>query len=186
MRKQSRAVLIDDDVEVFTRQCQAIKKILPALIPKVRQIQLLSSNAACCAVKMASQGVVFQVLAHEIHLLRAEVIGCLDEARLLNNDIGLLLSDKPDMNASWNRQFISLLRRFDLALSPISSTARKGEYLALYSSVEAVHLGDDGVNFKAVAAQLKTLMVELNRQRQQQVLLIQNMIEARRRTLRYF
>jgi hypothetical protein len=152
---------------------------LPALTPKIKQIQLLSSNAACCAVKIASQGEVFQVLANEIHLLGAEVTVCIDEARLLNNDIGLMLSDMPKMNALWHHQLISLLRRFDLALSPISSTARKGEYLAVYSSVEAVHLGDEGVHFKAVAAQLKVLMAALSRQCQQKTLLIQSMIEAR-------
>ena len=172
-------MLIDNDVEVFRHQCQDLKKVLPALTPKVKQVQLLSSNAACCAVKMASQGEVFQVLAHEIHLLGAEVTVCIDEACLLNNDIGLLLSDMPKMNTLWNHQVISLLRRFDLALSPISSTARKGEYLAIYSSVEAVHLGDDGVHFKSVGAQLKVLMAALSRQCQQRTLLIQNMIKAR-------
>jgi hypothetical protein len=186
MHGPSRTMLIDDDVEVFTCQCQEIKRILPALTPKIKQIQLLSSNAACCAAKMAHQGDVFQVLAQEIHLLGAEVTMCINEARLLNNDIGLLLSGMSDMNALWNHQFISLLRRFDLALSPISATAKKGEYLAIYSSVEAVHLAEDGIGFKAVAEQLKALMVELSKQCQRQTLLIQSMIEARQLSLRYF
>jgi hypothetical protein len=172
-------MLMDNDVELFTHQCQALKKILPALTPKIKQMQLLSSNAACCVVKMASQSDVFQVLAQEIQLLVAEVAVCTDEARLLNNDIGLLLSGIPEKDALWHHQLITLLRRFDLALSPISTTARKGEYLAVYSSVEAVHLGDDGVHFKAVAVQLKALMASLTRQCQQKTLLIQSMIEAK-------
>jgi len=63
-------------------------------------------------------------------------------------------------------------------LSPISTLVKKGEYLAVCSSVEAASSGEYGVSFEAVASMLRELVGLLGEQSSRQKSLLRDLSEA--------
>jgi hypothetical protein len=121
---------------------------------------------------------VLRVVAHDIQRLGVEVVACIDEASQLVNDLMAMVFKTVKTDALQNYRVIALLRQLDLALSPLVTTARRGEYLAVFSSLEAVRLEDDGRYIKTMAFKLKTLMAQLNAHYKQQDNLLQAMLET--------
>lgn len=63
-------------------------------------------------------------------------------------------------------------------LSPVANLVKKGEYLAVCSSVEAASAGEHGVSFEAVATMLRTLVTQLGKQSGRQRSLLRDLTDA--------
>jgi len=63
-------------------------------------------------------------------------------------------------------------------LSPITIVVKKGEYLAVCSSVEAASAGEHGASFEAVASMLRELVGQLSKQAARQGALLRDLLEA--------
>lgn len=63
-------------------------------------------------------------------------------------------------------------------LSPIATLVKKGEYLAVCSSVEAASAGDHGVSFEAVSSMLRELVGQLGLQSARQRSLLRDLSDA--------
>lgn len=79
-----------------------------------------------------------------------------------------------DSNTMLSRS-LSLLSNI---LSPVSMLAKKGEYLAVCSSVEAASSEEHGASFEAVASMLRELVKQLGQQSQRQRTLLRDLSEA--------
>jgi methyl-accepting chemotaxis protein len=76
---------------------------------------------------------------------------------------------------------IKLARSLNLLgniLSPVSMLAKKGEYLAVCSSVEAASSGEHGASFEAVSSMLRELVKQLGQHSQRQRSLLRDLSEA--------
>lgn len=63
-------------------------------------------------------------------------------------------------------------------LAPVSTLVKKGEYLAVCSSVEAASAGEHGVSFEAVSTMLRALVSQLGKQSVRQRSLLRDLSEA--------
>jgi len=63
-------------------------------------------------------------------------------------------------------------------LSPIARLVKKGEYLAVFSSVEAASAGEHGVSFEAVSSMLRELVGQLGLQSARQRSLLRDLSDA--------
>ena len=63
-------------------------------------------------------------------------------------------------------------------LSPVATLVKKGEYLAVCSSVEAASAGEHGVSFEAVATMLRALVAQLGTQSVRQRSLLRDLSDA--------
>lgn len=63
-------------------------------------------------------------------------------------------------------------------MSPVATLVKKGEYLAVCSSVEAASAGEYGISFEAVATMLRELVSQLGTQSSRQRSLLRDLSEA--------
>ncbi|PHS32701.1 MAG: hypothetical protein COA95_02830 [Methylophaga sp.] len=63
-------------------------------------------------------------------------------------------------------------------LSPIATLVKKGEYLAVCSSVEAASAGEHGVSFEAVSSMLRELVSQLGEQSTCQRILLRDLSDS--------
>ncbi|PHS25747.1 MAG: hypothetical protein COA83_04865 [Methylophaga sp.] len=69
-----------------------------------------------------------------------------------------------DAIREYNHKLSRCLGELTNLLSPISTLVKKGEYLAVCSSVEAASAGEHGVSFEAVSSMLRQLVSQLGEQ----------------------
>ncbi len=79
-----------------------------------------------------------------------------------------------DNNNSLSRSLGSLTN----LLSPVATLVKKGEYLAVCSSVEAASSGEYGVSFEAVSSMLRELVGQLGKQSTKQRILLRDLSET--------
>ena len=77
-----------------------------------------------------------------------------------------------------NHELAANIRRLSNLLSPLSMLVKKGEYLAVYSSVEAASAGEHGTSFDAVARMLRELVRQLGQQSARQQSLLRDLAEG--------
>lgn len=85
-----------------------------------------------------------------------------------------IVEDIRDNNAKLSRS-IGVLANL---LSPVAMLVKKGEYLAVCSSVEAANSGEHGVSFEAVASMLRELVGQLGQQSSRQRTILRDLSEA--------
>lgn len=85
-----------------------------------------------------------------------------------------IVNDIRDNNHKLSRS----LGQLSNLLSPVAILVKKGEYLAVCSSVEAASSGEHGVSFEAVATMLRELVGQLGRQASLQSSLLRDLSEA--------
>lgn len=180
--------------------CESLGNALQKLVPLARKMHLLSSNAVCSAARAGSEGDAFRVLTQDIRYLSEDVSSCIGNTQLMMDKSVLLAANLVSVlsrssfvgdNATTdekkaqiqlihekNCELTRLLHQLDLELSPVEMLAKKGEYLAVFSSVEAANSGEHRLSFEAVASMLKTLVKELNMQSKQQKRLLSDLIES--------
>jgi len=77
-----------------------------------------------------------------------------------------------------NHKMSRSLNKLTLLLSPISALVKKGEYLAVCSSVEAASAGEHGVSFEAVSSMLRELVGQLGEQSSRQKALLRDLSDS--------
>jgi len=77
-----------------------------------------------------------------------------------------------------NNKLSRSLGTLNTLLSPVATLVKKGEYLAVCSSVEAASAGEHGVSFEAVAAMLRELVGQLGTQSARQRSLLRDLSDA--------
>lgn len=137
----------------------ALKLALDKLQPLLRQMHLLSSNAVSSAARAGTEGDAFRVLTQAIQQLGQDINKEVQQAYAILNQL-LETQDKSALK-TYGRQL-------DNALAELPIAVRKGEYLAICSSVEAAHADSHGGSFDAVASMLKQLIADLRQQVSQQ------------------
>jgi hypothetical protein len=170
--------------------CERLAEALFSQAPIARQMHLLSSNGACSAARAGLDGQPFRVLTEAIEHLGKDVVTCINESKMIvENSVTLasnLVAVLPRLGCideyakveeqtalihlvyEQNRQLAHSLRQLDLALSPMEMLVKKGEYLALFSSVEAGNSVKDGARFELIASRLKATVSALNEHQKQQ------------------
>jgi len=172
-----------------------LEQALLEFVPLAKKMRLLSSNAVCSAARAGAQGDAFRVLTQDIQFLSEDVSACIHEADtgiekivsisslLAEHEVSdSLLGDESvselDAMLSETEQLLHWLNQLSFSLSPVVTASRKGEYLAVFSSVEAANSGEHIVSFEAVASMLKSLVSELNQQSKQQQSLLRDLTEV--------
>jgi methyl-accepting chemotaxis protein len=77
-----------------------------------------------------------------------------------------------------NQKLSRSLNQLNNLLSPVTTLVKKGEYLAVCSSVEAASAGEHGVSFEAVSSMLRELVRQLGRQATLQNSLLRDLSET--------
>ncbi|MBL4637906.1 MAG: hypothetical protein JKY76_00945 [Proteobacteria bacterium] len=77
-----------------------------------------------------------------------------------------------------NNKLSRSLGTLNTLLSPVATLVKKGEYLAVCSSVEAASAGEHGVSFEAVATMLRELVGQLGTQSVRQRSLLRDLSDA--------
>lgn len=77
-----------------------------------------------------------------------------------------------------NNKLAKAIRELTTQLSPLTVMVNKGEYLAVFSSVEAASAGEYGVSFEAVAKMLRGLVKQLGSQTANQRSLLREIAEG--------
>ncbi len=132
---------------------------LEQLQPLLKQMHLLSSNAVSSAARAGSEGDAFRVLTQAIQQLGQDIKNDVQQAQKKLVEI----THEQDTTA-----LKRMARQLNNALSELPVAIRKGEYLAVYASVEAAHAEMHGESFDSVAIMLKQLINDLRRQVAQQ------------------
>jgi methyl-accepting chemotaxis protein len=146
-----------------------LEAALAPMLPLLKQMHLLSSNAVSAAARAGSEGDAFRVLTHAIQELRQEIQ---QELQSVKQHITLCqsLSAQTDITRSLNQ--------LQVMLSTMPQLVKKGEYLAIFASVEAAHAENYGDSFNAVAAMLKQLVQSLRELVTQQQQLMEKLLSA--------
>ena len=77
-----------------------------------------------------------------------------------------------------NNQLSRSLGSLTNLLSPVATLVKKGEYLAVCSSVEAASSGEYGVSFEAVSSMLRELVGQLGKQSTRQRILLRDLSDT--------
>lgn len=146
----------------------ALKITLDKLQPLLRQMHLLSSNAVSSAARAGSEGDAFRVLTQAIQQLGQDINKEVQQAYVILSQ--LLETQNKSALKNYGRQL-------DSALAELPIAVRKGEYLAICSSVEAAHADGHSDSFDAVANMLKQLITDLRQQVSQQQQTMSELLE---------
>ncbi|WP_438969919.1 hypothetical protein [Methylophaga sp.] len=141
------------------QQIIALEKELDKMQPLLKKMHLLSSNAVSSAARAGTEGDAFRVLTQAIQQLGQDINSDVQQAHFALNQLRNGLDDAAQK---------PLLRQLDNALSALPTAIRKGDYLAICSSVEAAHTETHGPSFDSVASMLKQLINTLRQQVVQQ------------------
>lgn len=152
-----------------------------------QDIQLLGDDVSHCIVD--TQKVIGEIVTLAVSLAmsfsRYSTYGGL--IRYLNDDDSGITSSKFFTNGQQkiaeeirlnNNKLARSLSTLNTLLSPVATLVKKGEYLAVCSSVEAASSGEYGVSFEAVASMLRELVSQLGQQSARQRSLLRDLSEA--------
>lgn len=189
---------VDDNVRI-SDACEGLNSALQQLIPLARKMYLLSFNGACSAARAGSGGDAFRVLTQDIQYLGDDVTVYIKETQLMMENIMTLASSLvPFLSCSSlldqnvtdgdkstfthfiyqkNNQLMPLLHQINLIFFELSTVVKKGEYLAVFASVEAANSDEHYLSFEAVASKLKTIIADLKSQTKIQKTLLYELAE---------
>lgn len=185
------------EYETIFSHCNSLNTALSDLTPLAKQMHLLSSNAVSSAARAGSEGDAFRVLTQDIQLLGDDVADYINDTQPLIANIverasvlTTLFSEYSSFDGgeapdevvekiqSNNIELSRSLTRLSMILAPVSMLAKKGQYLAVFSSVEAASSGEHGGSFEAVSSMLKELVNQLAQHAQSQRSLLRDLSES--------
>jgi len=148
--------LLGDDVAICIDDTQQI----------IGEIVLLASNLA----RLFSSFVTYGELLGHIE----KYDGGKTSPRFFEFGKNVIADDLRENNTRLSRSIGVLIN----LLSPVAMLAKKGQYLAVCSSVEAANSGEYGVSFEAVASMLRELIRQLSEQSARQRALLRDLSES--------
>lgn len=185
------------EYETIFSHCNSLNTALSDLTPLAKQMHLLSSNAVSSAARAGSEGDAFRVLTQDIQLLGDDVADYINDTQPLIANIverasvlTTLFSEYSSFDGGEapdevvekiqlnNIELSRSLTRLSMILAPVSMLAKKGQYLAVFSSVEAASSGEHGGSFEAVSSMLKELVNQLAQHAQSQRSLLRDLSES--------
>lgn len=131
----------------------------------INEIVMLASNLA----RLFSSYIIYEDLLTRMSQGELKTAKTLFEKGQKN-----IINDMRDNNLKLSRNLGQLTN----LLSPVGILVKKGEYLAVCSSVEAASSGEHGISFDAVATMLRQLVGQLGRQATLQNSLLRDLSEA--------
>ncbi len=150
------------------QQADALARALDDLNPMLKKMRLLASNAVSAAARAGSEGDAFRVLTQGIQELGLEIKHEIDNSK----ELLLALADSQS-----EAEKKKLLFEIKSTLEELPAAVAKGDYLAIYCSVEAAHAESHATRFNSVAQMLKSLITDLREEIVKQKTLITNMLE---------
>ncbi len=151
-----------------------------------QDIQLLGDEVSECIgdtqkiigniVKLASNlaRIFSKYLIYEDLNSRLEGKETVTSSKFFNRSQKLVVDELRSNNHKLSRSLGTLTN----LLAPIATLVKKGEYLAVFSSVEAASAGEHGVSFEAVSSMLRELVGQLGLQSARQRSLLRDLSEA--------
>ncbi|HDZ16417.1 hypothetical protein LCGC14_1067120 [marine sediment metagenome] len=161
--------MLDTRDTVEQHQVDGLKEAINGLIPMLKKMRLLASNAVSAAARAGSEGDAFRVLTQGIQELSVEIKHEIDASHQFLNEL------ETAANSTERKQ---ILRNIDGVLGQLPLSVSKGDYLAIYCSVEAAHADNHAERFNAVALMLKELIADLRQQISHQKSLLSEMMET--------
>jgi hypothetical protein len=150
------------------QQADALARAMDDLNPMLKKMRLLASNAVSAAARAGSEGDAFRVLTQGIQELGLEIKHEIDNSK----ELLLALADSQS-----EAEKKKLLFEIKSTLEELPAAVAKGDYLAIYCSVEAAHAESHATRFNSVAQMLKSLITDLREEIVKQKTLITNMLE---------
>ncbi|WP_330110330.1 hypothetical protein [Methylophaga thalassica] len=150
------------------QQADALARAMDDLNPMLKKMRLLASNAVSAAARAGSEGDAFRVLTQGIQELGLEIKHEIDNSK----ELLLALADSQS-----EAEKKKLLFEIKSTLEELPAAVAKGDYLAIYCSVEAAHAESHATRFNSVAQMLKFLITDLREEIVKQKTLITNMLE---------
>jgi hypothetical protein len=150
------------------QQADALARAMDDLNPMLKKMRLLASNAVSAAARAGSEGDAFRVLTQGIQELGLEIKHEIDNSK----ELLLALADSQS-----EAEKKKLLFEIKSTLEELPAAVAKGDYLAIYCSVEAAHAESHATRFNTVAQMLKSLITDLREEIVKQKTLITNMLE---------
>lgn len=165
----ARAGSEGDAFRVLTQDIQLLGDDVSACIDDtqkvISEIVMLSSSLA----RLFSNYMTFD----DLHA-RLEDVKTVTSPKFFNRAHQQVVEEIRDYNHKLSRCLGTLAN----LLSPIAILVKKGEYLAVCSSVEAASAGEHGVSFEAVALMLRELVGQLGKQSARQRALLRDLSDA--------
>ncbi|BDZ74462.1 MULTISPECIES: hypothetical protein [Methylophaga] len=150
------------------QQVDALAEAMDDLNPMLKKMRLLASNAVSAAARAGSEGDAFRVLTQGIQELGLEIKHEIDHCKEL-------LQTLADTESGVEKKRV--LFQIKTTLEELPAAVAKGDYLAIYCSVEAAHAETHATRFNSVAQMLKSLISDLRGEISKQKTLIDNMLE---------
>lgn len=150
------------------QQADALARAMDDLNPMLKKMRLLASNAVSAAARAGSEGDAFRVLTQGIQELGLEIKHEIDNSKELLHALA-------DSQSEAEKK--KLLFEIKSTLEELPAAVAKGDYLAIYCSVEAAHAESHATRFNSVAQMLKSLITDLREEIVKQKTLITNMLE---------
>jgi len=151
-----------------------------------QDIQLLGDDVSACidetqkvigeivAVASNLTGMFSRYLTYDDLNRRLDGVKTVTSPKFFEHGRKIIAEDIINYNYKLSRSLGSLAN----LLAPIAILVKKGEYLAVCSSVEAASAGEHGVSFEAVSSMLRELVSQLGKQSARQRSLLRDLSDA--------
>lgn len=165
----ARAGSEGDAFRVLTQDIQLLGDDVSACIDDTQKVIADIVKLASTLARLFTNYMTFDDLNK-----RTENVKMVTPAKFFNRAHQQVVEEIRDHNHKLSRSLGGLAN----LLSPIATLVKKGEYLAVCSSVEAASAGEHGVSFEAVASMLRELVGQLGKQSARQRTLLRDLLEA--------
>lgn len=203
MSQQFELPVTMGDYDTILTVCESLDVELKQSVSLARKLHFLSLNAACAIARTGSDRAAFQVLSQEVEPLNKAISVCISETQFLVDNLVKICANlifflsrsdfvdeigaSIDFVNEQNNRLGQLLSRLSQAFSPMENLIRKGEYLAVFSALEAASSAEHRLSFELISSNLGTLIADFKGQSKLQmdlIIAVTDSVEKQRRVLR--
>ncbi len=165
----ARAGSEGDAFRVLTQDIQLLGDEVSECINDTQKVITEIVNLASTLARYFSNYVIYQDLQR-----RLENVDTVTKASFFDRGQQQVIESIREYNNKLSRCLSELTN----LLSPVATLVKKGEYLAVCSSVEAASAGEHGVSFEAVSSMLRELVRQLGEQSSRQRILLRDLSDS--------
>jgi methyl-accepting chemotaxis protein len=165
----ARAGSEGDAFRVLTQDIQLLGDEVSECINNTQKVITEIVNLASTLARYFSNYVIYQDLQQ-----RLENVDTVTKASFFDRGQQQVI----DSIREYNNKLSRCLSELTNLLSPVATLVKKGEYLAVCSSVEAASAGEHGVSFEAVSSMLRELVRQLGEQSSRQRILLRDLSDS--------